>query len=134
LYDGWLGQAVFVITSAGSLYRSGDEGQSWTQQTRVGPVKAMSRTNNTDMQWFYNPVTGRAWKTDNQGLTYTAVAPDRQFVFLQAHPTLASTALAIISDSTAKNVRRCARSCACAVVCAVVRASHVYHSHLVAMR
>lgn len=97
-------QAVFVITSAGSLYRSGDEGQSWSQQTRVGPVKAVSRTNNTDMQWFYNPVTGRAWTTDNQGLTYTAVAPDRQFVFLQAHPTLASTALAIISDNSVKNL------------------------------
>jgi photosystem II stability/assembly factor-like uncharacterized protein len=99
-------QAVYVITSAGTLYRSADEGRNWAKQSQVADlVQAIVLTNSTDRQWFYNPVTGKVWKTSNQGLTYNQVASDKKVIFLQAHPTLANTALAIVSEGGDFNVR-----------------------------
>lgn len=89
------------MSTRGTLYRSVDEGLSWTE-AQIGPVHAIARTNSTDKQWFLNAATGKLWQTKDRGRTYQAVATDKTFRFVQAHPIWHDTALALIDRGTLK--------------------------------
>eukprot|EP01089_Gocevia_fonbrunei_P012250 TRINITY_DN2840_c0_g1_i2.p1 TRINITY_DN2840_c0_g1~~TRINITY_DN2840_c0_g1_i2.p1 ORF type:complete len:840 (+),score=224.56 TRINITY_DN2840_c0_g1_i2:59-2521(+) len=79
-------EAIFVLTTSGTVYRSVDEGKSLSSQHIGGKIMKIVPTNATKQVLFLGS-HGDIWKTNDQGETYKSRAVSFNPNALYPHPT-----------------------------------------------
>jgi len=100
-------EALFVRSRSSALWRSVDEGKTFTKET-IGPVRLIEPTADPKKVFFMGG-EGQLWTTSDQGKTYKYYDTKLPFRYIDAHPTVADMALGLVStkkcfDPTAPGV------------------------------